>query len=84
MQFLRTAVAHRRSRVTDTILGIVLAFIAGAINAGGFLAIGQYTSHMTGIVSSVADSLALGLFGIVGVGIIALIAFMGGRRARRC
>lgn len=64
--------------MTDTLLGIVLAFIAGAINAGGFLAIGQYTSHMTGIVSSIADNLALGLFGFVGVGIVALIAFVGG------
>lgn len=78
MQFLRTAVAHRRSGVTDTILGVVLAFVAGAINAGGFLAIGQYTSHMTGIVSSIADNLALGLFGIVGAGIVALVAFTAG------
>ncbi|WP_332687537.1 YoaK family protein [Devosia sp.] len=64
--------------MTDTILGVVLAFIAGAINAGGLLAIGQYTSHMTGIVSAVADNLALGLFGVVGAGIIALIAFTAG------
>lgn len=40
-------------------LGIALAFIAGAINAGGFMAVGQYTSHMTGIVSGIADSIAL-------------------------
>lgn len=78
LQFLRTAVAHRRSGVTDTLLGLVLAFIAGAINAGGFLAIGQYTSHMTGIVSAIADNLAMGLFGIVGIGAVALVAFTAG------
>ena len=60
------------------LLGIVLAFIAGATNAGGFLAIGQYTSHMTGIASAIADNLALGLFGAVGVGVVAMIAFVAG------
>jgi uncharacterized membrane protein YoaK (UPF0700 family) len=34
--------------------------VAGAINAGAFLAVRQYTSHMTGIVSSMADHLVLG------------------------
>lgn len=77
-QFLRTTVAHRRSGVTDVLLGIVLAFIAGATNAGGFLAIGQYTSHMTGIASAIADNLALGLFGAVGAGIVAMVAFVAG------
>lgn len=75
---MRTAVAHRRSGASDAILGIVLAFIAGAINAGGFLAIGQYTSHMTGIVSAIADNLALGLFALVGVGFVAIAAFTAG------
>lgn len=56
----------------------MLAFIAGAINAGGFLAIGQYTSHMTGIVSAIADNSVLGLFGLVGAGIIAVLAFTTG------
>ena len=41
------------------ILGSALAFVAGAINAGGFLAVGYYTSHMTGIASSVADYIVL-------------------------
>ena len=41
-------------------LGRVLSFVAGATNAGGFLAVGSYTSHMTGILSSVADDLILG------------------------
>lgn len=44
----------------DRALGAILAFVAGATNAGGYLAVGQYTSHMTGIVSTVADDLALG------------------------
>ncbi|PJI51987.1 hypothetical protein CTI14_50295, partial [Methylobacterium radiotolerans] len=32
----------------------------GAVNAGGFLAVQQYTSHMSGIVSMMADHMALG------------------------
>lgn len=38
----------------------MLALIAGAINAGGFFLVAQYTSHMTGIISLAADSAALG------------------------
>ncbi len=41
-------------------LGASMAFIAGALNAGGFLAVHRYTSHMSGIVSGMADHLALG------------------------
>ena len=37
-----------------------LAFIAGAVNAGGFLAVKAYTSHVTGAVSRLSDELALG------------------------
>lgn len=78
LSVLRTTVAHRRSGVTDLILATVLAFVAGAINAGGLLAIGQYTSHMTGIVSAIADNLVLGVFGAVGAGVVALLAFTAG------
>ena len=37
-----------------------MAFIAGALNAGGFLAVHRYTSHMSGIISGMADEFALG------------------------
>ena len=50
----------QRSPEANLRLGLVLTFVAGATNAGGFLAVGSYTSHMTGIVSSVADDLVLG------------------------
>lgn len=69
---------HRRSGVTDAALGTLLAFIAGAINAGGFIAIGKYTSHMTGIISAVADDIALGVFGAAGIGVLLFVAFTAG------
>ena len=68
---VRTAHANQQ-------LGLALTFVAGAINAGGFLAVGQYTSHMTGIVSSMADHLALGTVSVAVTGMGALLAFVFG------
>ncbi len=75
MRLLRIVAAYRRTRRNDLMLGAILAFVAGAMNAGGFLAIGTYTSHMTGIISSIADNLALGVFGLVGSGVALLTGF---------
>jgi uncharacterized membrane protein YoaK (UPF0700 family) len=52
---------RRRTPAKNWQLGLLLAFIAGYINAGGFFLVGRYTSHMTGILSAVADDAALGL-----------------------
>jgi uncharacterized membrane protein YoaK (UPF0700 family) len=52
--------ARERTRRSNTQLGLTLAFVAGAINAGGFLAVHRYTSHMTGFISAIADDLVLG------------------------
>ncbi|WP_322895944.1 MULTISPECIES: YoaK family protein [unclassified Yoonia] len=59
-------------------LGYLLAFVAGAINAGGFLAVQQYTSHMTGIVSEMADLIALGHYRIALFGLLCLATFVSG------
>jgi len=67
-----------RSAAVNIRLGMTLSFIAGATNAGGFLAIGHYTSHMTGLLSSVADHLVLGQFGLVMASLAAIAAFVGG------
>lgn len=68
----------QRTPQADLKLGTVLAFVAGAANAGGFLAVGQYTSHMTGIFSALADNLVLGQFVLVGAGIASVLAFLFG------
>ncbi|KAB8042250.1 YoaK family protein [Janthinobacterium aquaticum] len=59
-------------------LGCLLALVAGAVNAGGFLAIGGYTSHMTGIVSGMADDLALGKVTVALAAFGAWLAFVCG------
>ena len=78
LKLMRAAAGHQRDHAADEFLGAILAFVAGAINAGGFLAIGQYTSHMTGIVSLIADHLVLGSMALVLAGVFALLAFTAG------
>ena len=59
-------------------LGSSLCAIAGATNAGGFLAVGQYTSHMSGILSSVADNLILGQIQLAIAGVALVASFLCG------
>lgn len=68
----------QRSPGANLRLGLVLSFVAGATNAGGFLAVGRYTSHMTGIVSSVADDVVLGHLDLALAGMACLMAFLLG------
>ena len=78
LDFARRLVGVDRSATADRRLGATLAFVAGAMNAGGFLAVHQYTSHMTGIVSSMADDLAVGARDLAAAGLAALVAFVAG------
>jgi uncharacterized membrane protein YoaK (UPF0700 family) len=57
---------------------VILAFTAGAINAGGFVAAGRYSSHMTGILSSTADALVVGKISLLIGGMFSLLAFVAG------
>ncbi|MCR0985732.1 YoaK family protein [Roseomonas populi] len=59
-------------------LGISLAFIAGAVNTGGFMLVGQYTSHMSGILSAMADAVVLQALGPALAGTLAVFAFLSG------
>lgn len=78
IHYFRTLTGQARSPRANRHLGYALAFVAGAINAGGFLAVAQYTSHMTGIVSAAADHLALGAYGPVLDALGALLSFLSG------
>jgi uncharacterized membrane protein YoaK (UPF0700 family) len=78
INYLRGFTAPERTDAANRRLGRSLAFVAGAANAGGFLAVGQYTSHMSGVVSSLADNLALGDLALVAAGLSSLAAFMIG------
>lgn len=54
------ALKRNRDALEHLILALVLPFVAGAINASGFFAVGSYTSHVTGNVARVGDELAQG------------------------
>ncbi|MDL2338778.1 MAG: YoaK family protein [Pseudomonadota bacterium] len=75
---MRKLVGRTRTRRANRQLGLLLAFVAGAVNAGGFLAIHRYTSHMTGVVSGVADDLALGNFALAAAGVLLVCVFIAG------
>ena len=69
---------QHRTAATNRLLGGLLAFNAGAINAGGFLLVSMYTSHMTGFASMLADNLVLGNMKLVLGALGALLAFTAG------
>lgn len=78
LNYLRTLTTPTRTETSNRRLGCGLAFVAGAANAGGFLAVGQYTSHMSGIVSSLADNLILGQIAFVASAAGSVAAFLMG------
>jgi uncharacterized membrane protein YoaK (UPF0700 family) len=78
LNYVRTLTAPQRTASANLHLGVALAFIAGAANAGGFLAVSQFTSHMTGVVSLMAEHIAVGAFELALAGAGALFSFVAG------
>lgn len=76
--YLRSLTASERTGRADRHLGLVLAGVAGATNAGGILAVGRYTSHVTGTLSSLADDVGLGHAELAGTALSVLGAFVAG------
>ncbi len=76
--YARSLTAEERSLRGDRHLGFGLAFVAGAANAGAFLAVQVYTSHMTGLVSSMADHIALGELSLALGAMGAVLSFLMG------
>ena len=76
--YLRSLSGQQRRADLNLNLARYLTFVAGAANAGGFLAVQQYTSHMSGIVASIGDNLALGHHQLVLASLLALLSFLAG------
>lgn len=76
----RLLVGHgpARNKYQNRQLAWSLAFVAGAVNAGGFLAVQAFTSHVTGVVSRAADELVLGHTAIAMVSIGVVVSFFAG------
>ncbi|MFM9925811.1 YoaK family protein [Variovorax sp. H27-G14] len=78
MRRLRFLTNRHRAPSTNTALGLLLAFNAGAVNAGGFLVLHMYTSHMTGFASQLADGMVLGNATLLLNALGAILAFVSG------
>jgi uncharacterized membrane protein YoaK (UPF0700 family) len=78
MRRFRHLTGQHRTASTNRLLGALLAFNAGAINAGGLLVVGMYTSHMTGFASMLADNLVLGNITLVLGAAGTMLAFVAG------
>lgn len=70
---MKKLVGKHRSAQSNQHLGLVLAFVAGFINAGGFFIVQQYTSHMTGILSIAADNISIGNYVVA----ISMLIYIG-------
>ncbi|RIX79920.1 YoaK family protein [Acidovorax cavernicola] len=81
MRRLRFLTNRHRAPSTNTALGLLLAFNAGAVNAGGFLVLHMYTSHMTGFASQLADGMVLGNLTLLLNALGAILAFVTGAAA---
>jgi uncharacterized membrane protein YoaK (UPF0700 family) len=78
IKFISLLISNQRTHKANVQLGAYMAFVAGAVNAGGFLAITRYTSHMSGIIAGLGDDLALSdIISVLG-GISMVLAFLGG------
>ena len=78
MRRARLIASHHRAAASDRALALILAGIAGAANAGGFILLGSYTSHMTGYLSALADNLVLQNLALVGQSLFAISLFICG------
>ena len=76
--YLRRLTGARRTQRGNRHLARYLAFIAGAVNAGGFLTLGHYTSHMSGVVAAMSDDLATGRVRLFAIGVVSVASFFCG------
>lgn len=67
-----------RSFKQNFTLAVLLAWVAGAVNASGFFVLGLHTSHMTGQVASIGESISRGEFELALASIKVLFAFVLG------
>lgn len=78
LRLARRLTGHERTEKGNWLLGLTLAFVAGATNAGAFLAVHQYTSHMTGILSTLADAIMLKTWSLALASVGGIISFLIG------
>lgn len=77
-RFLRETAGPDRTPGRNRRLASLLALTAGMLNSVGFISVGIYTSHMTGITAMVADQVVLGDLRLLLMGCLAIATFLLG------
>ncbi|MCP3139337.1 YoaK family protein [Pyxidicoccus xibeiensis] len=67
-----------RNRRAYTLLSLLLAGVAGSVNATGFVALGLHTSHMSGNMAMMGESIAARDWGMATLGAQVLLSFLAG------
>jgi uncharacterized membrane protein YoaK (UPF0700 family) len=78
IHFVRSLTSRERNRRANWQLGLLLAFVAGAMNAIGFASFGKYISHMSGLATSIGTYLAAHSGAAAAVSAGLLLAFLAG------
>ncbi|MFP2933308.1 YoaK family protein [Pyxidicoccus sp. 3LG] len=73
-----SAQSSPRSRRAYTLLSLLLAGVAGSVNATGFVALGLHTSHMSGNMAMLGESLAARDWSKAVLGAQVLLSFLLG------
>ncbi|MCC6464667.1 MAG: DUF1275 domain-containing protein [Planctomycetes bacterium] len=81
MNFVDELVEQRRRFVEAMVLAVALPGVAGAVNAAGVMAIGAYTSHVTGMVARFGDEIAYEHFNTAAATALLVMAFLVGAMA---
>lgn len=76
--YLKTLIARERDQKINCRLGALLAFVAGAVNAGGLLTVGHFSSHITGALSNIGARLSQGeMNSLLAASMLVLSFFVG-------
>jgi uncharacterized membrane protein YoaK (UPF0700 family) len=75
---LRRLTARNRSEATNWSLAAILALTAGVVDVSGYMALRQYTSHMSGLIADLSWKMTLAGFRSVSVPAVVLASFLAG------
>lgn len=76
--YLHQLISRERNQSANRHLGLLLSFIAGAVNAGGFVMLGYFSSHITGAVSRLGIHATDGDFTMLQISLGLLLSFLLG------
>lgn len=76
--YLKALIARERSQKLNRDLGALLAFVAGAVNAGGLITLGQFSSHVTGALARIGAHLPEGDMQALSACLMLVLAFLVG------